>query len=201
MRILVSILISIIVLLFLLMYILYKRKPCENKDDLQLIQFALKQCMKDFDGICSDNNILYWADSGTLLGAIRNKGIIPHDDDIDICIFQEDFDKLLEILKTNPKYEIIHDGFIHKFKRRDIKKAKVWIDLFIVSRDNKGIIIYDNMIHRQKWPKFYYRDSETFPLKRVPFEDYYISVPSDPIPYFERGYGKDWKIPIVYDRH
>ena len=99
-----------------------------------------KKCMKDFDKICSDNNISYWADGGTLLGAVRDKGIIPHDDDLDVCIFQEDFDKLSRILNTHPVYELIlHNNFIYKVKRRDMN-ANVWIDLFTVSKDNEGIM-------------------------------------------------------------
>lgn len=170
-------------------------------DNIQLIQFALKRYIKDFDKICSDNNILYWADGGTLLGAVRNNGIIPHDDDLDICIFQEDFDKLSQIIKTHNDYEIIYfNEFIYKFKRKDIK-ANVWIDIFIVSKDNQGLITYVKKSHRDRWPKFYYKVSEVFPIKRVKFEDSYVSIPNKPIPYLERGYGKDWKTPIAYNRH
>jgi len=210
MKIFVSLLILTIIVLSILLY-KNRGKECEKcekcekcakcYDNIQLIQFALKKCMKDFHKICSDNNISYWADGGTLLGAVRDKGIIPHDDDLDVCIFQEDFEKLSSVLKTHPIYEIVLvHNYIYKVKRRDLK-ANVWVDLFVVSKDDKGIIRYDKKEHRERWSKFYYKESEVFPIKNVPFEDYYISVPNNPIPYLERGYGKNWKTPIVYQRH
>jgi phosphorylcholine metabolism protein LicD len=208
MKILLAFLILIIISLSILSILLYRKKEykkCEKckecYDNIQLVQFALKKCMKDFDKICYDNNISYWADGGTLLGAVRDKGIIPHDDDLDICIFQEDFDKLSIILNTHPVYELIlYDNFIYKIKRRDMN-ANVWIDVFIVSKNNEGVIRYIKKEHSDKWPKFYYKESEVYPLKRIPFEDHYISVPNDPVPYLERGYGKSWKTPVVYNRH
>lgn len=51
------------------------------------------------DSICSKHNITYFADWGTYLGAIRHKGFIPWDDDLDICMHRNEFNKFLAVAK------------------------------------------------------------------------------------------------------
>ena len=58
----------------------------------------LVNILVEFDKICSDNNIDYSLIGGSLIGAIRHKGIIPWDDDIDVIMTKENYDKLLSIV-------------------------------------------------------------------------------------------------------
>ena len=74
-------------------------KPCKGElreYQLKILDFA-KNWFEDFEKI----DVKYFLISGNLLGAYRNKGFIPWDDDIDIGMIRDDFDKLIEYLRKN----------------------------------------------------------------------------------------------------
>ena len=62
--------------------------------DIQLANFEL---LKELDYVCKQKNLRYWIDFGTLLGALRHKGFIPWDDDVDTGMMREDYEKLFEV--------------------------------------------------------------------------------------------------------
>jgi len=57
--------------------------------------------------ICREQNLPYWLDGGTLLGAIRHKGFIPWDDDIDIGLMRKDYEILIQLLKQDLPQDLI----------------------------------------------------------------------------------------------
>lgn len=58
--------------------------------------------MKIFINLCNENNLRYYMAGGTLLGAVRHKGFIPWDDDIDLLMPRPDYDRLQQIISSQP---------------------------------------------------------------------------------------------------
>ena len=65
---------------------------------LRKIQLGDLELLRLFDILCEKNGLTYWLDWGTLLGAVRHRGFIPWDDDLDVCMPREDFNKMIPIL-------------------------------------------------------------------------------------------------------
>ncbi|MDO4206943.1 MAG: LicD family protein, partial [Lachnospiraceae bacterium] len=68
-----------------------------TKLSLAEIQKAELDIMVVFDQVARENNLKYSLCAGTLLGAVRHKGFIPWDDDIDVTMPRPDYEKLLQL--------------------------------------------------------------------------------------------------------
>lgn len=130
--------------------------------ELQLKELELlKQTIK----IIENHNLSYFALGGTLLGAVRHKGFIPWDDDVDICMSRPDYEKFIEYaqkelpqglelgyFKTNPNHQKYCARIIDKnttVKRNDASKeyfVNIWIDILPLDGmpDNK----FKNKLHK-----------------------------------------------------
>ncbi len=82
----------------------------ENRK-LQLIQTKI---VADIDEICKQKKLKYYMIGGTLLGAVRHKGFIPWDDDIDLVMYRDDYNKLINYIITDSKYS--EKYFVQTFK-------------------------------------------------------------------------------------
>ena len=104
---------------------------------LRLVQLADTKLLEVFDSICSENGISYWMDFGTLLGAIRHQGFIPWDDDLDIGMTRDNYEKTVSLFKTNSeKYSDLELVWENNGKNKCFVKIKhkksdnLFIDIF-----------------------------------------------------------------------
>lgn len=67
--------------------------------NLRALQLRMLDILIEIDAICRKNNIRYWIAYGTLLGAVRHKGFIPWDDDTDILVHEDDYERFQQICK------------------------------------------------------------------------------------------------------
>lgn len=85
--------------------------------DLKYIHTTTIDILKVIDAICKKHNISYFLMYGSLLGAVRHKGFIPWDDDLDIAMFRDDYEKFLKIAKKElPEvFTLCESRYEHKY--------------------------------------------------------------------------------------
>ena len=69
-----------------------------ESETLEKLHNAELSMLKDFAKLCDDNNIEYFAISGTAIGAVRHKGFIPWDDDIDVALLRKDYERFVKAM-------------------------------------------------------------------------------------------------------
>jgi phosphorylcholine metabolism protein LicD len=140
------------------------------------------------------NDIPYWASGGTFLGAIRCKGIIKWDDDLDLCVLYEDKDRLKNAIdKENDIYLDLRSGLVNKIKHKS--GTYPFVDIFfMVPELEDGKIVYKCALKRARdtWKYEKYLESELVPLKKTKFGAIEIAIPNKYERYFISYFGENW---------
>lgn len=99
-----------------------------ENSDLRRVQNRLLDMLLYIDSVCKKENIKWRLSGGNVLGAIRHKGFIPWDDDVDIALTRKEYKKLCEYFENNPHPQYIIQNrktdkgcFRHCAALRDLK--------------------------------------------------------------------------------
>ncbi len=138
--------------------------------DVREIQLMQLDILKYINHLCKEYGLKYYLYMGTLLGAIRHKGFIPWDDDLDICMPRSDYKKLIKIMKkrNNDRYslkciELSKKEYNYCYAKmidnntvaKEIGKFQgddlgVWVDIFPLDGVGDNIDKAKKIIHNNK---------------------------------------------------
>lgn len=165
------------------------------------IVHEIYQMLKDVTEILDKNGIKYWADGGTLIGAIRHKGFIPWDDDLDIAILEEDIPKLLSVSEqfSSLGYELFdtHSTCIKIQAQTGIiiessdkyQLRYPFMDIFPMKKID-GYYVHAPVEVRNTWPKDKFKIYDIENLEKCPFGAITIYCPHNAEENLKSLYGK-----------
>ena len=133
--------------------------------ELKQLQLGILDVVHEF---CVANGIQYWLDCGTLLGAIRHKGYIPWDDDIDIGMLRPDYDRFMNTFNASndryqflcpeldPEYSLGHGKVVDNQTvlyepDESGRKLAVYIDVFYYDNAPDDRIQLERMFNKRDW--------------------------------------------------
>lgn len=181
------------------------------------------QILNDFHDFCQVVGLEYWIAYGTLLGAVRHEGIIPWDDDVDVCIREKD----AHILESESNINLLREagyavkkwwfGYRFYVEGGPIIRAtdgyhcpgcKIPIEDHSKNVCNcesryPFIDVFvmvekdDALVHNDERAvvnfKGEFRADDVFPLKFFKFGEIEVQGPQNPLPFLNRVYGEDWE--------
>lgn len=177
-----------------------KKTPAHKVDQVY-------ELLKIVDGLLREQNIFYSMDGGTLLGALRHRGMIPWDDDGDIFIMQQDKGHFIALKdRLAERGIVLQDAGLEAFKLTfdantlkqqfgiDEKQAAN-LDIFIMAEDRDGKVRPKSDYYKHLFPKEYFPREELQNMQDYPFgppnKRLSLKGPANPMRYLKTFYGPE----------
>ncbi len=175
----------------------------QQRTILEMMEFLLDVTKK--------HKIKWFAICGTLLGAVRNEGIIPYDDDGDIGFKMSEYKKFLRLttMDLHPKFEFIVTEVGFQLIQKEHLPYVTHFDMFVFDiYDDPQKLVYAGHFHYNGKPSFY--ASAVFPKEWISkkdldkivyrkFEHLWIPTPADPTEYLSHVYSDNCLTTYVPD--
>ncbi|WP_406534311.1 phosphorylcholine transferase LicD [Methanobrevibacter sp.] len=118
--------------------------------------------LKDLIRFCDENGLTYFMYAGSLLGAIRHNGFIPWDDDLDVCMLRNEFERFKKLFSSNEKYDLLsiesQEDYPYLFAKLNLKNTrfeeKGALQLDFTIGINIDIFVLDDLADN-KYKRFY----------------------------------------------
>ena len=163
------------------------------------IACQLKQLLSEWIRLADKHGIPWFCNGGTLLGAIRDKGLIHYDNDLDLVVFLKDFHKIRNMTcGQNFEIDYCEQGFQLHFKGKMFPFIDLWVEApnpnnleqIIIAApilDDGTPTYMGNII----WTNENYNIKDVTKFAKVPFEDFIVNVPQNSEQYLRKMYGDD----------
>jgi len=180
----------------------------------------LKALVADTVAALDAEGAVYWADYGTLLGAVRNPlttwadypwlaeghvadeplapGIIPHDKDADFGVLSSDWAKLMRVRSRLDAlgYNVIVRPQVFGLKIRLSALNHTNLDLFGWQLRSNGYYYRLSYLSVDSFKGREFPRSKLLPLSTIPWEGFELAAPADPAAFCSFRYGTDWRTPL-----
>ena len=173
-----------------------------DNDIFSQLKFILREWIK----LADKNNIKWFCTAGTLLGVIRDKGFIHYDNDVDLAVFIEDYNTILNLKSDTCVVSIGEQGFQMCLKDKPFPFIDLWIYAKNPTNSDELILAAPYLNNRPLylahiiWPNDKYQICDTLDIKQLLFEDIIVNVPANSEKNLKQLYGDDCLLRyVVYD--
>ena len=159
----------------------------------------LRPFLKEFCDFMFRRDVFYVADSGTLLGAVRDGREILWDDDYDLFVLDEDLVVLATALEEKPLFS--RDGKKYSFGIRENQDGYLSVQAECEDKSFPPVVFADLFFQSDRSNWIHPRAEDMFPINRIEFEGMTLNVMDRPEAYFNALYGSEWSDEYVITNH